>query len=335
MHPTFPKFPLPLLITGLAGVAGYNAFAHFRRLLGDQVIAIRPVNNWPLKGPGIEACDLEDTEGMRRLFEKYEFRSVLSCGGSCALKSCELDPVMAHRVNVLGLHSLLAAIEDRPTRLVHLSVDLVYSGEAAGDHLESDVADPVTVYGQTMVKGEDLLLSERPAACILRISLPMGVSFNGHAGAVDWIQSRFQKDKPATLYFDEIRTPTYVECLNQVIATVLNNRLAGIYHCGGPRKMSLFEIAQVVNRIGGYRPELLQGCPRIEAGPMPPRAGNVTMNSAKLLRAIPELTIDPWPLCPAHVPTHRNWHFERPATEAGSLKKLQETLYAKPQSQNF
>ncbi|MDG2013667.1 MAG: sugar nucleotide-binding protein, partial [Pirellulaceae bacterium] len=189
--------------------------------------------------------------------------------------------------------------------------------------------------GHTMVEGENLLLNERPDACILRISLPMGVSFNGHAGAVDWIQSRFQKNKPATLYFDEVRTPTYVECLNQAIAAVLSNQLAGIYHCGGPHKMSLFEIAQVVNRIGGYPPELLQGCPRIEAGPVPPRAGNVTMNSSKLLRAMPELTIDPWPLCPEHVPTHRNWHFERGHDEQGSLKKLQETLYAKPFGQNL
>ena len=94
--------------------------------------------------------------------------------------------------------------------------------------------------------------------------------------------------------------------------------------------MSLYEIAQVVNRIGGYRPELLQGCSRIEAGPMPPRAGNVTMNSGKLLTAIPEISIDPWPLDPIHVPTHRQWHFERDDDEPGSPEKLKRVLYAKP-----
>ena len=36
----------------------------------------------------------------------------------------------------------------------------------------------------------------------------------GHAGAIDWIQSRFKKGRPATLYFDEVRTPTYTDCLN-------------------------------------------------------------------------------------------------------------------------
>lgn len=323
-------FPLPLLITGLAGVAGYNAFHHFRKLYGDLVIGQRPFKNWPLRGPGIEACDLEDRQCLAAMFRKYRFRSVLSCGGSCALKSCELDPAMAERVNVTGLQTLIDVARDYPNRLVHLSIDLVFSGTGDGDHVETDPVDPVTVYGRTMVNGEQLMLTQRPDVPILRISLPMGVSFNGHAGAIDWIQSRFAKHKPATLYFDEIRTPTYVECLNEVITRMMKNRLSGIYHCGGPQKMSLYQIAQVVNRIGGYNPELLQGCPRIQAGPMPPRAGNVTMDSQKLLNALPGLKIDRWPLDPRHVPTHRQWHYQREGCEVGSPEKLERVLYTKP-----
>ena len=321
---------MPLLITGIAGVVGFNAFHYFRSRFGEQVIGQRPVKNWPLSGPGIEGCDLEDRQGVGKLIEKYQFRSVLNCGGSCALKSCELDPTMAERVNVHGIEVLLDAIQSIPHRLVHLSIDLVYSGTGNGGHTESDPTDPVTVYGKTMVRAEDIILKQRPDAGILRISLPMGVSFNGHAGAIDWIQSRFAKDKPATLYFDEIRTPTYVDCLNSVIARMMGRDLSGIYHCGGPRLLSLYQIAQVINRIGGYRPELLQGCPRIDAGPIPPRAGNVAMNSGKLLAALPEINIDPWPLDPGHVPTHRNWHYERGRDEQGSPKKISAVLYAKP-----
>ena len=95
----------------------------------------------------------------------------------------------------------------------------------------------------------------RMALPILRISLPMGVSFNGHAGAIDWIQSRFKKGKPATLYYDEIRTPTYTDCLNPLLADVLARRdITGLFHAGGPRRLSLFQIAQIVNRVGGYDP---------------------------------------------------------------------------------
>ena len=84
----------------------------------------------------------------------------------------------------------------------------------------------------------------------------MGVSFNGHAGAIDWIQSRFKKSKPATLYFDEVRTPTYTDCLNRLCETVLASDLAGLYHAGGPRPLSLYKIAQIINRVGGYDPRI-------------------------------------------------------------------------------
>ena len=48
-----PRPPLPLLITGVAGVAGYNAFHYFRQLYGEQVIGTRRTDNWPLAGEGI------------------------------------------------------------------------------------------------------------------------------------------------------------------------------------------------------------------------------------------------------------------------------------------
>jgi dTDP-4-dehydrorhamnose reductase len=156
----------------------------------------------------------------------------------------------------------------------------------------------------------------------------MGISFNGHAGAIDWIQHRFKKGNPATLYFDEVRTPTYTDCLNPLLAAVLARpNLTGLYHAGGPRRLSLYEIAQVVNRVGGYDPELLHGCPRIEAGPMPPRAGDVTMDSSKLAQALGYDPFDPWPLADEHVPTHRRWHYEGPR---GSPELLAGVLYRNP-----
>jgi dTDP-4-dehydrorhamnose reductase len=321
-----PRVPLPLLITGVAGVAGYNAFHYFRHRYGNQVIGIRRKDNWPLRGEGIIACDGDNRDELARLFDKHQFAAVLNCEGTCKLKSCEMDPRMAERVNITSATTLLDVIAGSSTRLVHLSIDLVFSGTRGGGHVEHDETDPVTVYGKTMAEAERIVL--QTAAAILRISLPMGVSFNGHAGAIDWIGHRFKKGKPATLYFDEIRTPTYTDCLNPLLADVLARpEIMGLYHAGGPRRLSLYEIAQIVNRIGGYDPELLHGCPRIDAGPMPPRAGDVTMDSSKLAAALGYEPFDPWPLADEHVPTHHAWHFEGPR---GSLELLAEVLYRNP-----
>jgi dTDP-4-dehydrorhamnose reductase len=337
--------PLPLLITGVAGVAGYNAFHYFRSRYPGQVVAIRQEDNWPLVGDGIIACNAEDHLRLRAIFDEYGFQSVLNCAGNCALRACELDSRLAWRTNVEGLINLLSIIVERDVRLVHLSIDLVFSGQRAGpssapaggdvsparfSYAETDPTDPVTVYGKTMVSAEQLIADWMPDACVLRISLPMGVSFNGHAGAIDWIQSRFKKGRPATLYFDEIRTPAYTDCLNRLYERVLSNDLCGVYHAGGPRAMSLYQIAQVVNRVGGYDPNLLMGCPRLAAGPIPPRAGNVTINSRALAEAlVDDAPLDPWPHDSSFVPTHLNWHHEREG-ERGSLELLTRVLYRNP-----
>ncbi len=322
--------PLPLLITGVAGVAGYNALAYFQARYPGQVVGIRQRDNWRLGGPGVVACNAEDRQGLAELFDEHRFAAILDCAGNCALKSCELDPAMAWRINVDGVRNLVSLAVERKVRVVHLSIDLVFSGAGGGNHVEDDATDPVTVYGKTMVAAEQLIVESMPSACILRISLPMGVSFNGHAGAIDWIQSRFKKSKPATLYFDEVRTPTYTDCLSPLCETVIAGDLAGLYHAGGPRPLSLYNIAQTINRVGGYDPRHLIGCPRRAAGPIPPRAGNVSMDSTKLASALGYQPFHGWPYDESLVPTHPEWHFERSTDEPGSAAWLAEVLYRNP-----
>ena len=320
--------PLPLLITGVAGVAGYNALRAFRARYGDAVIGIRRRDNHRLDLPGVVACNADDTRGLESLFAKHRFAAVLHGEGTCKLKACEMDPPMAWRINVLGAQNIVRLSREFGARLVALSIDLVFSGAGTGDYTERSPTDPVTVYGKTMTQLERVILDEAPEACVLRISLPMGPSYNAHAGAIDWIQSRFRQDKPATLYYDEIRTPTYCDCLNRVFHRLLTQPLAGLYHAGGPRKLSLFQIAQIVNRVGGYDPNLLIGCPRQDAGPMPPRAGDVTMDSSRLREALgPDLFL-PWPDADVWAPTDRHWHFER--AESGSPELLRRLLYLAP-----
>jgi dTDP-4-dehydrorhamnose reductase len=326
--------PVPLLITGIAGVAGYNAFHYFRSLYPGQVIGLRRMDNFLLGGPGIVGCDIDDREGLLGLFEKHRFRAVLSSEGTCALRACELDPPMAWRINVLGAMNLVEAVRQFNARLVHLSIDLVFSGATSGGgYTESAETDPVTVYGKTMVHSEQIVLHEHPDACVLRISLPMGVSFNGHAGAIDWIQSRFRKGKPATLYFDEVRTPTYTDCLNRTLHTILPSPLSGLFHAGGPRPLSLYQIAQIVNRVGGYDPTHLEGCPRRQAGPIPPRAGDVSLNSDRLASVLGFAPFDPWPVGEHWVPDGPDWHYRRAAHEAGSPDLLARVLYCHPERQ--
>src|SRR4051812_4073475 len=142
--PTPEQIELPLLITGIAGVAGYNALPYFEARHPGRVFGVRQGDNWRLIGENIVACNAEDRDELARLFDEYQFRSVLNCAGNCALRACELDRELAWRINVDGVRNLLSVIGSAPVRLVHLSIDLVFGGREGGNYIESDVTDPVT-----------------------------------------------------------------------------------------------------------------------------------------------------------------------------------------------
>src|SRR5438067_1380259 len=123
LNTLLPPERLPLLITGVSGVAGYNALAYFQERYPGQVIGVRPRQTWQLVGPGIEALDTEDRDSMTAHFRRHGFRSVLNTTGNCALKSCELDPAMAERTNVISAGNLVELAKQFHCRLVHLSSD--------------------------------------------------------------------------------------------------------------------------------------------------------------------------------------------------------------------
>src|SRR5713226_4596310 len=168
-----PRYRLPLLITGVTGVAGFNALAFFRERYPGRVVATRGVQS-RLDGDDVVGLAIEDCDGLRRLFAEHSVRSVLNATGNCALKSCELDPAMSHRLNVVSAANLATVAREFGARLVHLSSDLVYSGAAGtGGYVETDPVDPVTVYGKTMAAGEKAVFATCPEAAVVRISLPM------------------------------------------------------------------------------------------------------------------------------------------------------------------
>ncbi len=79
-----PSLPLPMLITGISGVAGFNALPYFlARSTVPRIHGIRQADNWRLAGPGVVVCDAEDRDTLFRLFDKYNFRSVLDTAGNC------------------------------------------------------------------------------------------------------------------------------------------------------------------------------------------------------------------------------------------------------------
>ena len=325
-RPHFSPPPLPLLVTGVTGVAGYNALAYFQAKYPGQVYGILPPETLDFTAPDSLFYQVEDYETLERLFERYRFASVLDCAGNCALKACQLEPKIAWTLNVEVIRNIARLTRRYSIRLVHLSVDMVFGGRPGGNYREDEPVSPVNVYGETMVKGEEMVRDEDPFAVTLRISMPMGLSFNGHAGAIDWIASRFKKKRHATLYYNEVRTPTFCDCLSRACHAFLINSYTGILHAGGPRPVSLYQMAQIINRTGGYGADLLYGLMKEEACPVPPRVSDCSLNSEKITSVLGYQPFDPWPLTDDLMPNDREWHKRRTPNEKGSTDFMNSIL---------
>jgi dTDP-4-dehydrorhamnose reductase len=62
---------------------------------------------WPLVRDGIVVCEIENQDAVEQLWKKHQLHNLLNCAGGCRLKSCEYDPAMTHRFNVLGAEYML------------------------------------------------------------------------------------------------------------------------------------------------------------------------------------------------------------------------------------
>jgi len=318
-----------MLVTGLPGVPGWALFRYLQGKCPEAVFGIKPCANRDVRGDQVVSLDAEDFSGLRALFDRYRFRSVVDASGNCALKACTADPRLSRLLNYsFGVELARLAAEFGCERYVRISSDFVFSGAAGvGGYHEECPTDPITNNGRDMLDAECDLLNLLPHAVILRIALPMDYAPGGVAGAIDWITTRFRAGRPATLYYDEVRSPIFGGDLCAVVQHSLGGALpGGVYHCGGPRLMSLYEVGQVINAVGGYDPGLLQGCMRVEAGPFPPRVGHLGMDCGKITRLLPAGTLRPWPAQDCLVPSHVDWHYSVDRKLWGGGNKIHDLL---------
>ena len=166
----------------------------------------------------------------------------------------------------------------------------MFSGEGvpAGGYTESLPPDPVSVVGRTMLQAE-ARIAACPRHCIVRLALPLGDSLSGRQGRAGLDRKPFSDALPVTLFYDEYRSCIECRDLGPVFERILTRNLTGLYHLGGVRPWSLYEIGQHVLKRGRMPSELLFGRFRKDEKNGPPRIGNVALNSTKLAEALKSL----------------------------------------------
>jgi dTDP-4-dehydrorhamnose reductase len=272
-----------ILMTGVTSIHGWPIFSRLQKFLqGDHLYGIRPPKMNTPEGTNVESVCITNRTRLTVIRDSFRPTHVVHCAGVCDLDVCEERPHWARALNVDGAR-VIADVFGDSAYILFMSTDLVFSGNhpLVGGYAETHRPDPVSVAGKTFAEAENHIMT-CPNHCIIRLGLPLGDSVTGTKGAVDWIESRFKRNLPVTLFHDEFRSCISCDEIANMAIAVLANELTGLYHFGGERSWSLHEIGQYVIDKGNYSPALLTGILRHEEKDGPPRIGDVSLNSSRL-----------------------------------------------------
>jgi dTDP-4-dehydrorhamnose reductase len=273
---------MKVLVTGSTSIHGWPIYRLLRRLLPQSAVCAicPPGTSLPVDGNVFSLCltDAPALAGIRRTFSPTH---IIHAGGICDLDACEEDPARARAINVLGTQSVIE-IFGGSCCCMYLSVDLVFSGNnpPCDGYAENHATDPVSVVGKTFIEAENAFM-QAPSWSIIRLGLPMGSSVDGRKGGVDFIEGRLRRNLPMSLFHDELRSCIDCYDMASAVTDMLMREAHGLYHLGGPRAVSLYDIGLAILLRGGHNPEHLKRWSRKDDIHGPPRIGNVHLNSEK------------------------------------------------------
>ena len=163
----------------------------------------------------------------------------------------ESNESAAYSVNSLGPQNLAIAARKVDARLVQISTDYVFSGDASTPWSENAANNPQTVYGSTKSKGENFVLTSLPLnSYVVRTAWlysPKGKNF-----AKTMVNLALNQLDEVRVVNDQIGQPTVAgDLAKQIVDLVLSEAPAGIYHGTNSGQATWFEFAQEIFRLAG------------------------------------------------------------------------------------
>lgn len=156
---------MTVLLTGGRGMLGRT----ISRILQGQ--ATRDGGAFRIVPTDLPEADVTDEDAIDAVLAAARPDAVIHCAAATAVDACEASPERAYRLNARGSANVAAACHRQGVRLIAISTDYVFAGDAARAYTEFDAANGGrTVYGQSKFAGEELVRRLCPNHCICRVS---------------------------------------------------------------------------------------------------------------------------------------------------------------------
>lgn len=201
----------------------------------------------------VDRCDITDLEAVRRVVSHESAAAVINCAAMTDVPGCESNDALAFKVNAIGAKHVAIACEEKDLPLVHISTDYVFDGNKRDPYVESDLPNPLNVYGLTKLAGEYYVANWCTKHMIVRSSGLYGIH-ECQGKKTNFVEAMLrlagQKDV-VHVVDDEVLTPTYTLDLAQQIKILLDHGVHGIFHATNNGACSWYEFARAIFQMAG------------------------------------------------------------------------------------
>ncbi|MDQ7947907.1 MAG: dTDP-4-dehydrorhamnose reductase [Pedobacter sp.] len=233
-----------LLVIGAAGQLGQCLkIAAERRGIADIVF------------PGEQEANILNVDALNGLLKAEQPAYVINCAAYTAVDRAEDDVQLAADVNATGAENLAKACRAVGATLIHISTDFVFKGDVVKLLNETDLADPINVYGKTKLDGEIAIANILDEHFTIRTS---------------WLYSEYGNNFVKTMLklgaergelnviADQVGTPTYaIDLANMIFDVVASgSKKFGIYHYSNEGVTSWYDFAKAIFEISGTKLKL-------------------------------------------------------------------------------
>ena len=152
----------------------------------------------------------------------------------------EKEQELAFKINVTGTQNIALAASKQKAKLIYMSTDYVFHGNALYPYSESDSPDPIGVYGKTKLAGEEFVRTHHDKFFIVRTSWIYGK--HGHNFVKSMLRLALE-NKSISVVNDQVGSPTYTEDLSDSLIEIMESEKYGIYHISNSGSCTWYEFA--------------------------------------------------------------------------------------------